>query len=111
MKYDKYKHRPFYTLVLIAFFCLILLIQCTVVRAQTLWDNNPYNFKNSEYNYENSQYNYRNSPYNWENSEYNMNSKNGIYNNEGERIGYETRSREGTRNLYDNNGNRIGYGR
>lgn len=79
--------------------------------AQTSWDNNPYNFKNSEYNYENSPYNYKNSPYNYENSPYNTNSKNNIYDNNGNRIGYETRSNEGTRNIYDNNGNRIGYGR
>lgn len=81
------------------------------VCAQTLYENSPYNYKNSEYNYENSSYNYKNSPYNYENSPYNVNSKNGIYDNNGNRIGYETRSDQGTRNIYDNNGNRIGYGR
>ena len=111
MNYDKYKHRYFYALVVVAFFLFAVLVQCTVVHAQTMWENNPYSFKNSEYNYENSSYNYKNSPYNWENSEYNMNSRNNVYNNSGERIGYETRSNEGTRNIYDTSGNRIGYSR
>ena len=79
--------------------------------AQNSWDNSPFNYKNSQYNYDNSQYNYKNSQYNWENSQYNTSSKNGLYDNQGNRMGYETRSEQGTRNIYDNNGNRIGYGR
>jgi len=51
--------------------------------AQTSWENNPLNYKNSPYNYDNSQYNYKNSQYNWENSPYNMDSKRGIYSNDG----------------------------
>jgi 4-amino-4-deoxy-L-arabinose transferase-like glycosyltransferase len=77
--------------------------------AQTGWENNPLNYKNSPYNYDNSQYNHKNSQYNWENSSYNLDSKNGIYNNQGNRIGYEVQNDQGTRNIYDNNGNRVGY--
>jgi hypothetical protein len=79
------------------------------VCAQTSWENNPLNYKNSPYNYDNSQYNYKNSQYNWENSPYNMDSKSGIYSNDGSRIGYEVQNGQGTRNIYDNNGNRVGY--
>ena len=88
-----------------------MALTATRVCAQTSWENNPLNYKNSPYNYDNSQYNYKNSQYNWENSPYNMDSKNGIYNNQGNRIGYEVQNSQGTRNIYDNNGNRVGYQR
>jgi hypothetical protein len=74
------------------------------------WDNSPYNYKNSEYNYNNSPYNYNNSPYNYNNSPYNYNSNTGVYDNSGNRKGYETISPEGVRNYFDSNGNRVGYG-
>jgi hypothetical protein len=94
----------------VSIFSFMLLVS-TQVCAQTSWENNPLNYKNSLYNFDNSQYNYKNSPYNWENSPYNIDSKNGIFNNQGDRIGYEVKSDQGTRNIYDNNGNRIGYQR
>jgi hypothetical protein len=72
------------------------------------WDNSPANYANSQYNYNNSAANYNNSPYNYNNSPYNSNSH-GVYDNNGNRKGYETTSSEGTRNIFDNNGNRIGY--
>ena len=50
-----------------------------------------------------------NSPYNFNNSQYNYNSTNGVYDNNGNRIGYETQSPSGVTNIFDNNGNRIGY--
>ena len=73
------------------------------------WDSSPMNYKNSELNYNNSSMNYNNSPQNWNNSQYNYNSNNGVYDNSGNRRGYETISPEGTRNYFDNNGNRTGY--
>jgi hypothetical protein len=111
MNFDRYKHRYFYTLVVVAFFLFCVLVQCTIVRAQTLWDNNPYNYANNEYNYANTQYDYRNSQLRWENNEFNLTSHSGIYSNVGERIGYEVTNKENTRNFFDGNGNRIGYGR
>ena len=95
------------SVAILSFMALIATKAC----AQTSWENNPLNYKNSPYNFDNSQYNYKNSQYNWENSPYNLDSKSGIYNNEGNRIGYEVRNSQGTRNIYDNNGNRIGYQR
>jgi hypothetical protein len=97
-------------LVAIAILSFMALI-ATKACAQTSWEDNPLNYKNSLYNYDNSPSNYKNNPSNWENSPYNMNSKNGIYNNEGNRIGYEVPSSQGARNIYDNNGNRVGYQR
>ena len=71
--------------------------------------NSPYNMQNSQFNMENSPYNMRNSPYNMENSPYNLNSNNGIYDNNGNRMGYEVKAPSGVTNYFDNNGNRIGY--
>ena len=46
---------------------------------------------------------------NWNNSPNNWSATNGVYDNSGRRIGYETQSPEGVTNVFDNNGNRIGY--
>lgn len=75
------------------------------------WENSPYNYKNSEMNYNNSSSKWENSQYNWNNSQYNNQAKGGVYDNSGNRIGYETISPSGTKNYYDNNGNRQGYSR
>jgi hypothetical protein len=52
------------------------------------WESSPLNYQNSELNYQNSPLNFNNSPLNYENSPLNYNAKNGIYDNEGNRIGY-----------------------
>ena len=72
-------------------------------------DNSPYNMRNSPYNMDNSPYNMRNSPYNMDNSAYNASAKNGVYDNTGNRIGYEVKAPSGVTNYFDNSGNRIGY--
>jgi hypothetical protein len=77
--------------------------------AQTSWEQSPYNWKNSDMNYNNSSQNWNNSPQNYNNSQYNSNARNGVYDNSGNRIGYETISPSGTKNYYDNNGTRQGY--
>jgi hypothetical protein len=73
------------------------------------FDNSPYNMQNSTYIVDNSPYNMRNSPYNMDNSPYNMNSTNGVYDNSGNRIGYEVKAPSGVTNYFDNSGNRTGY--
>lgn len=97
MKYE----RAFWTGILIAVVLVCSLVQCNYVKAQTSWENNPLNYKNSELNYENTSYDWKNSQYNWDNNALNVYNNTGIYNNQGERIGYGT--------FYDNTGNRIGY--
>ena len=60
-------------------------------------------------NLDNSPYNMRNSPYNMENSAYNASAKSGVFDNSGNRIGYEVKAPSGVTNYFDNSGNRIGY--
>ena len=75
----------------------------------TSWDNSPLNYNNSPLNYNNSSLNYNNSPLNYQNSPLNYNSNNGVYDNTGNRIGYEVKAPTGVTNVFDNQGNRIGY--
>ena len=53
--------------------------------------------------------NWDSSPLNYNNSPLNYISTNGVYDNNGNRIGYQTQSPSGVTNVFDNNGNRIGY--
>ena len=46
---------------------------------------------------------------NMDNSPYNASSTNGVYDNTGNRIGYEVKAPSGVTNYFDNSGNRIGY--
>ena len=75
----------------------------------TNWDSSPLNYNNSPLNYNNSSLNYNNSPLNYNNSPLNYSATNGVYDNSGNRIGYQTQSPTGVTNVFDNNGNRIGY--
>jgi len=43
------------------------------------------------------------------NSPYNLDSKNGVYDNQGNRSGYKVTEPSGVTNYYDNKGNRTGY--
>jgi uncharacterized protein YxeA len=89
---------------------LTLTLVASIASAQvTNLDNSPYNMKNSQFNMENSPYNMRNSPYNIDNSPYNASATNGVYDNTGNRVGYEVRAPSGVTNYFDNSGNRIGY--
>ncbi len=88
----------------------LLVASCTANAQQAInYNDSPYNYQNSEYNYENSPYNYKNSPNNYENSPYNYNSNNGVYDNRGNRIGYEVQAPSGVTNIYSNDGRRMGY--
>lgn len=93
---------------------LLLIAQCvlmtrTASAQANSWQNSPNNWNNSQNNWNNSPNNWQNSPNNWQNSPNNWNSKNGVYDNNGNRVGYETQSPTGVTNVYDNNGNRVGY--
>jgi hypothetical protein len=88
----------------------LLLAMAGFANAQvTNWSNSPYNFQNSPHNFNNSPYNFQNSPHNFNNSPYNFNSGNGVYDNQGNRVGYGVTSPTGVTNYFDNNGNRMGY--
>ncbi len=60
-------------------------------------------------NFNDSPLNFNNSPLNFDNSPMNFNSNNGVFDNRGNRIGYETTSPSGVTNYFDNSGNRMGY--
>jgi hypothetical protein len=73
------------------------------------FNNSPMNFENSPMNFNNSPMNFNNSPMNFNNSPMNFNSTNGIYDNQGNRQGYQVQAPSGVVNYFDNKGNRIGY--
>jgi hypothetical protein len=66
-------------------------------------------FAQQSYNFNNSPQNFNNSPQNFNNSPQNFNSTNGVYDNQGNRQGYQVQSPTGVVNYFDNNGNRTGY--
>lgn len=82
-----------------AFYPVMLVMAMALassVTAQVMnWDNSPQNYNNSPLNYNNSSLNYNNSPLNYQNSPMNYNSTNGVYDNSGNRIGYQTQSPHG----------------
>lgn len=88
---------------------LISLFSAPAKAQITNFDNSPLNFQNSPLNFDNSPLNFKNSPLNFENSPLNFNSTNGVYDNRGNRIGYEVQTPSGVTNYFDNNGNRTGY--
>jgi hypothetical protein len=73
------------------------------------YNDSPLNYQNSELNYQNSPLNYQNSPLNYQNSSMNYNATNNVYDNNGNRVGYEVKAPSGVTNYFDNNGNRVGY--
>lgn len=73
------------------------------------FNDSPNNFQNSLNNFDNSPNNFRNSPNNFDNSPNNFSATNGVYDNQGNRIGYEVKAPSGVTNVFDNDGNRIGY--
>ena len=91
----------------VTWWIVMALITCpslVVAQSNSLW---PYNRDNSSEN--NSPSNWRNSPNNWNNSPYNMNSRNGLYDGDGNRTGYAVRRSDGGVNFFDNQGRRRGY--
>ena len=92
--------KEFFLAVIGTMVMAMLVHYTTPAKAQSEynWENSPYNWKNSEYNYKNSEYNWANSQYNWKNSEYNYNSRNGVYDNNGNRVGYQTTTPDGVKN-------------
>lgn len=73
------------------------------------FNDSPSNFQNSLSNFDNSPSNFRNSPGNFDNSPSNFNATNGVYDNRGNRIGYEVQAPSGVTNIYSNDGRRMGY--
>lgn len=83
--------------------------QAAIAQAVYNWNNSPNNWVNSSNNFDNSSNNWVNSPNNFNNSPNNFGATNGVYDNRGNRIGYEVPAPSGVINYFDNSGNRIGY--
>lgn len=97
--------RHYYTAAILFF-----LFSCFLIRscaAQGLPD--PSSWANSELTLQNNSMDWNNSPFNWNNTYVNPYAKNGVYDNDGNRIGYERKNEYGTTNIFDNEGNRVGY--
>jgi hypothetical protein len=73
------------------------------------WQNSPDNWQNSSQNWHNRSDDWKNSPQNWENSGNNYNNANGIYDSNGNRVGYSVPSADGGINYFNNDGSRRGY--
>ena len=86
----------------VALLCGFFLGQSVMAQAVYNWNNSPNNWVNSPNNWDNS-------PNNWNNSPNNFGSTNGVYDNRGNRIGYEVPAPSGVINYFDNSGNRMGY--
>ena len=93
----------------VALLCGFFLGQSVMAQAVYNWNNSPNNWVNSPNNWENSSNNWVNSPNNFNNSPNNFSSTNGVYDNRGNRIGYEVPAPSGVVNYFDNSGNRMGY--
>ena len=73
------------------------------------WQNNPNNWQNNSQNWNNSSQDWKNSPQNWQNSGANFNNANGVYDSNGNRVGYAVPTGNGGVNYFNNNGGRGGY--
>ena len=95
----------------IALAVLSMLIASCSANAQQAYNFNdsPSNFQNSLDNFNNSPSNFNNSPNNFNNSPNNFNATNGVYDNQGNRIGYEVQAPSGVTNIFSNEGRRMGY--
>lgn len=73
------------------------------------WSASPYTWSNSPYNPVNSPYAPGNSPYALENSPNNANPSNGVFDGEGNGVGYYVPNNQGSTNVFDLDGNREFY--
>ncbi len=93
----------------VLFVSSLLFGQAVMAQAVYNWNNSPNNWVNNPNNFDNSSNNWVNSPNNFNNSPNNFNATNGVFDNRGNRIGYEVPTPSGVINYFDNSGNRIGY--
>lgn len=73
------------------------------------WADSPYSWANSEYNPVNSPYALENSPYALQNSPNSVSPTNGVFNAEGDRVGYYVPNQQRSTNVFDLDDNRQFY--
>ena len=88
---------------------IVWIVLISVAATGTSFAQESLNWNNSPQNWQNSPDNWENSSQNWENSPNNFNATNGVFDNHGRQIGYETQAPSGVTNIYSNNGSRMGY--
>jgi hypothetical protein len=76
--------------------------------AQWTTNDSPFSVQNNPFNTYNSPFSVQNSPFNTQNNPFGV-GNNGIYDNNGNRMGYGVYRPDGGINLFDNQGNRFGY--
>ena len=74
------------------------------------WETNPANWANNPANWDNNPANWDNNPANWDNNPSNFSRKNGLYDTDGNSIGYYTTTPAGVTNFWNDDGERLGYG-
>lgn len=82
--------------------CAVWIVLLCVAASGAAYAQQSMNWNDSPNNFQNSLNNFDNSPNNF-------GATNGVYDNQGNRIGYEVKAPSGITNIYDNQGNRIGY--
>ena len=86
--------------------CGVTLLISTIIAGASFAQNWP----NSPNNWQNSPNNWQNNPNNWQNNSNNFNSQNGIYDNEGNRLGYAVPRADGSGvNIFKDDGDHLGY--
>lgn len=88
---------------------LALILSANAQATSLNWENSPYNYKNMDITYDNSSMKWDNNPLNYRNNELNYNQRNGIYDNDGDQVGYKVRRLDGVTNYFDDTGYRMGY--
>ena len=94
------------TLLLVS---IVFLIGSAEAQSAFDWADSPYSWANSEYNPANSPYALENSPYALQNSSNSVNPTNGVFNDEGDRVGYYVPNQQGSTNVFDFDGKRQFY--
>jgi hypothetical protein len=73
------------------------------------WNNSPENWQNNPQNWQNSPQNWANNPQNWQNNPDNYDGTRGIYDKDGNRLGYAVPRADGSGvNFFDNSGKPTG---
>jgi len=88
---------------------IFFFVNNTFAQSAFDWASSPYTWANSPNNPVNSPYALGNSPYALENSPNNVNPSNGVFDGEGNRVGYYVSNGQGSTNVFDSDGNRQFY--
>jgi hypothetical protein len=95
--------------IYVLFGCFMFMGQKACYAQALNWADSEFNWRNNSYNINNTAQSWDNNPMNWKNDPFNYEARNGVYDRDGQRVGYEVVSPQGVKNYFDNNGKRMGY--